>query len=44
MNGLFYGDGKGCSKTCTKEPNCQDSLGQDPGLHLGLRRRKPRSR
>ncbi|HEY5960291.1 MAG TPA: fibro-slime domain-containing protein, partial [Polyangiaceae bacterium] len=22
-NGLFYGDGKGCSKTCTKEPNCR---------------------
>ncbi len=27
MNGLFYGDGKGCSKTCTKEPTCQDSSG-----------------
>jgi cysteine-rich repeat protein len=27
-NGLFYGDGKGCSKTCTKEPNCQDSAGK----------------
>jgi fibro-slime domain-containing protein len=27
VNGLFYGDGKGCSKTCTKEPNCQDSSG-----------------
>ncbi len=24
VNGLFYGDGKGCSKTCTKEPSCQD--------------------
>ncbi len=22
-NGLFYGDGQGCSKTCTKEPNCR---------------------
>jgi fibro-slime domain-containing protein len=22
-NGLFYGDAKGCSKTCTKEPNCR---------------------
>ena len=27
VNGLFYGDGKGCSKTCTKEPNCQDGSG-----------------
>ena len=27
VNGLFYGDGKGCSKTCTKEPTCQDSAG-----------------
>ena len=27
-NGLFYGDGKGCSKTCTKEPVCQDSSGK----------------
>jgi cysteine-rich repeat protein len=26
-NGLFYGDGKGCSKTCTKEPNCRDNNG-----------------
>jgi len=23
-NGLFYGDGSGCSKTCTKEPKCRD--------------------
>lgn len=23
-NGLFYGDGKGCSKTCTREPNCRN--------------------
>ncbi len=22
-NGLFYGDGTGCSKTCTKEPTCR---------------------
>ena len=28
-NGLFYGDGTGCSKTCTKEPNCRDSSGQN---------------
>jgi hypothetical protein len=28
-NGLFYGDGKGCSKTCTKEPNCRDSSGKN---------------
>jgi fibro-slime domain-containing protein len=27
-NGLFYGDGKGCSKTCTKEPNCLDDKGK----------------
>jgi len=29
QNGLFYGDGKGCSKTCTKEPNCRDSSGKN---------------
>jgi len=23
-NGLFFGDGTGCSKTCTKEPKCRD--------------------
>lgn len=23
-NGLFFGDGTGCSKTCTKEPNCRE--------------------
>jgi fibro-slime domain-containing protein len=23
LNGLFYGDGTGCSKTCTKEPKCR---------------------
>ena len=28
VNGLFYGDGKGCSSTCTKEPTCQDSSGK----------------
>jgi len=24
MNGLFLGDGTGCSKTCTTEPKCRD--------------------
>jgi cysteine-rich repeat protein len=28
INGLFYGDGKGCSKTCTQEPSCRDSAGK----------------
>ena len=28
VNGLFYGDGSGCSKTCTAEPNCLDSDGK----------------
>jgi cysteine-rich repeat protein len=28
VNGLFYGDGKGCSKTCTKEPTCVDGSGK----------------
>ena len=28
VNGLFYGDGSGCSKTCTKEPSCQDGSGK----------------
>jgi len=30
-NGLFFGDGKGrgCSKTCTKEPNCLDGSGHN---------------
>ncbi len=27
-NGLFYGDGKGCSKTCTTEPKCLDGSGK----------------
>jgi fibro-slime domain-containing protein len=26
-NGLFYGDGTGCSKTCTNEPLCRDAGG-----------------
>ena len=28
-NGLFFGDGTGCSKTCTKEPDCRDSSGHN---------------
>ena len=24
LNGLFLGDGTGCSKTCTREPTCRD--------------------
>lgn len=24
LNGLFFGNGTGCSKTCTKEPKCRD--------------------
>ena len=28
MNGLFYGDGKGCAKTCTQEPVCKDGNGK----------------
>ncbi|HXU01329.1 MAG TPA: DUF4215 domain-containing protein, partial [Polyangia bacterium] len=27
-NGLFFGDGTGCSKTCTKEPTCRDASGK----------------
>jgi len=27
-NGLFNGDGTGCTKTCTKEPTCRDSTGK----------------
>jgi fibro-slime domain-containing protein len=27
LNGLFYGDGKGCSKTCTNEPTCRNANG-----------------
>jgi fibro-slime domain-containing protein len=26
-NGLFFGDGTGCSKTCTVEPKCRDANG-----------------
>lgn len=26
-NGHFFGDGSGCSKTCTQEPTCRDSMG-----------------
>jgi fibro-slime domain-containing protein len=26
-NGLFFGDGTGCSKTCTNEPKCRDASG-----------------
>jgi fibro-slime domain-containing protein len=26
-NGLFHGDGTGCSSTCTKEPTCRDDKG-----------------
>jgi len=27
LNGLFYGDATGCSKTCTKEPGCRNGTG-----------------
>ncbi len=27
-NGLFNGDGTGCSKTCTKEPTCRSASGK----------------
>jgi len=27
LNGLFYGDGMGCSKTCTQEPICRGADG-----------------
>jgi fibro-slime domain-containing protein len=27
-NGLFNGDGTGCTKTCTTEPTCRDSTGK----------------
>jgi len=26
-NGVFFGDGSGCSKTCTKEPTCRSTAG-----------------
>lgn len=28
LNGLFHGDGTGCSKTCTQEPKCRDDSGK----------------
>ena len=28
-NGLFFGDGTGCTKTCTKEPICRDASGHN---------------
>jgi cysteine-rich repeat protein len=28
-NGLMFGDGTGCSKTCTKEPTCRDKDGHN---------------
>jgi fibro-slime domain-containing protein len=28
-NGLFNGDGTGCSRTCTKEPICRDASGKN---------------
>jgi cysteine-rich repeat protein len=27
-NGIFYGDGTGCTKTCTPEPSCLDGTGK----------------
>jgi fibro-slime domain-containing protein len=27
-NGVFFGDGKGCAPTCTKEPSCLDASGK----------------
>ncbi|MBN1655182.1 MAG: DUF4215 domain-containing protein [Deltaproteobacteria bacterium] len=27
VNGLFHGDGTGCSRTCTQEPTCRDADG-----------------
>jgi fibro-slime domain-containing protein len=30
-NGLFYGDGSGCSKTCTQEPLCRPAGGGPTG-------------
>ncbi|MEP6654966.1 MAG: DUF4215 domain-containing protein, partial [Myxococcales bacterium] len=26
LNGLFFGNGTGCSKSCTKEPKCRDGV------------------
>jgi fibro-slime domain-containing protein len=28
LNGLFHGDGTGCSRTCTQEPTCRDETGK----------------
>jgi len=28
VNGLFHGDGTGCSRTCTREPTCRDATGR----------------
>jgi fibro-slime domain-containing protein len=28
-NGVFHGDGTGCSRTCRKEPNCHDATGHN---------------
>lgn len=28
-NGIFYGDGTGCSRTCTTEPTCRDADGRN---------------
>lgn len=28
INGTFYGDGKGCTRTCTTEPSCLDANGK----------------
>ena len=30
QNGLFYGDGTGCSKTCTNEPKCRNGGATGP--------------
>ncbi len=27
-NGMFFGDGTGCAKTCTREPRCLDAAGR----------------
>ena len=29
VNGFFFGDGSGCSRTCTGEPTCRDSAGRN---------------
>jgi fibro-slime domain-containing protein len=29
VNGIFFGDGKGCSRTCSQEPVCRDSSGKN---------------